>query len=432
MFVRHGVSLGSSLPSLLLITAVSVGAEATIETAGLVPRTAFSGGASDLAANADGSSRLWATTDRGPNGTVKVHGKKLRTLLEPAFVPTLVLLAIEPAVAANKATQVAVVRSVPLSGRGGAPLSGRPNGVGNDEPILDAASSTPFAGDPNGVDPEGIVQMKDGSFWMAEEYRPSLMHVSPEGRVLVRFVPRGVRLEGADAELRPVLPEAYGLRQDNRGFESLAVSPDGTRLWTLLQSPLDNGKPKQLKKAGNVRLLAFDPAAGEPVAEYVYRLGDPASADYLTKGAAPDDGKLCALAMIDADTLLTIESSDGAMARLYRFDVAEATNTLPGHPATGLADAQLDEIRDLAAAGIRPVKKSLVADLAPLVGRMREDVYGPEGAGGEGPLKLEGLAILGPDRIALINDNDFGVNLPAGARCDTRLWILRLSEPLWR
>lgn len=54
--------------------------------------------------------------------------------------------------------------------------------------------------------------------------------------------------------------------------------------------------------------------------------------------------------------------------------------------------------------------KTLVADLA--------------------PLKLEGMAILVPDRVAIVNDNDFGVNLKPGARSDTRLWVIRLPQPL--
>lgn len=428
MFVRHGVSLGSSLPSLLLITAVSVGAEATIETAAQVPRSEFAGGASDLAFAADGSGRLWATTDRGPNGSTTVDGTKLRTLLDPAFVPTIVELQLRPRVAPDQTPSLNVVRRIPLAGRSGTPLSGRPNGIGRDEPIVDASTGIPVAGDPNGVDSEGLVQLKDGSFWMVEEYRPSLLRLSAEGRVLERFVPEGTTLAGADAEVRAVLPEAYGMRRDNRGFESLAVSPDGTRLWTMLQSPLENGKAKELKAAGNVRLLVFDPVAGKPVAEHVYRLGDPTDAAYPTAGAAPDDGKLCALAAIDYGSLLTIESTDGGLARLYRIDLANATDTLAWKPRK--KRESLDEIRNLDATGIVPVRKTLVADLAPFVSAMRRDVYGAADPGKDAPLKLEGMAILDPQRVAIINDNDFGVNVKPDARCETCLWVIRLPQPL--
>ncbi|MEI6505098.1 MAG: esterase-like activity of phytase family protein [Planctomycetota bacterium] len=383
------------------------------------------GGLSDLALPRGGAGRLWATTDRGPNGTVNIGGKKVRTLLQPGFAPEIMEMEL-PGETADRAARV--VRTIPLSGRSGSPLSGRPNGVGRDEPILDADGGTPLPGDPNGVDTEGLVQMADGSFWMVEEYRPSLLRVSAEGRVLARYVPEGTKLDGADAEVLDVLPAAYALRRDNRGFESIAVSPDGTRLWTMLQSPLDNGKSKTVNKAGNVRLLAFDPVACRPVAEHVYRLGDPADVDYLAKGAAPSDGKLCALATIDDDSLLVIEQDDKSVVRLYRIDLAGATNTLARKPSR--KELTLEEIRNLEASGIVPVEKTLVTDLAPLVATMRRDVCGDAGASEEAPLKLEGMAILGPDRVAIVNDNDFGVNVKPGATCRSCLWVIRLPASL--
>ena len=415
----------------LAITAVSVGAEATIETAAFVQGDRAGaavpfGGVSDLCVASDGSGRLWATTDRGPNGTAKVDGKKFRTLLAPTFAPEIFELTLSGS--AGAACEVRVSTTIALAGRSGSPFSGRPNGVGRDEPILDAANGKPVAGDPNGVDTEGIVQMKDGSFWMVEEYRPSLLRVSAEGRVLDRFVPEGASLVGADAKVHDVLPAAYANRRDNRGFESLAVSPDGSRLWTMLQSPLDHGKTKTVKKAGNVRLLAFDPTQGRPVAEHVYRLGDPADPDYLTKGAAPDDGKLCAMAAIDADSLLVIESDDTGLARLYRIDLDRGTDTRAS--ISGGSEPTLEEIVDLEAAGIVPATKTLVADLAPLVARMRRDVYGEAEPSGDAPLKLEGMVILGPDRVAIVNDNDFGVNLEPGAVCRTCLWVIRLPASI--
>ncbi|MEI6239401.1 MAG: esterase-like activity of phytase family protein [Planctomycetia bacterium] len=383
------------------------------------------GGVSDLASAADGGGRLWATTDRGPNGTVNIGGKKVRTLLHPGFAPEIMEIEL-PGDAAGHAARV--VRTIPLSGRSGTPLSGRPNGVGRDVPILDADSGTPLPGDPNGVDTEGIVQTKGGSFWMVEEYRPSLLHVSATGRVLMRFVPEGTKLDGADAEVLDVLPAAYANRRDNRGFESIAVSPDGSRLWTMLQSPLDNGKAKKVAEAGNVRLLAFDPVAMKPAAEHVYRLGDPADRGYLTTGAAVDDGKLCAMATIDADSLLVIEQDDKARVRLYRADLERATDTLQRD--AGSHGPTLEETRNLDAAGIRPVGKTLVADLTPLVSEMRRDVYGSDGATIDDPLKLEGIAILGPDRVAIVNDNDFGVNVRPGATCRSCLWVLRVAPGL--
>jgi len=420
----------AALASVLAAMAVSIGADASIETAAVVRDGggARVDGCSDLAPAADGSGRLWATTDRGPNGTATVDGRKIRTLLDPGFVPTLVAIELQPPGAAGTGGAAAVVRRIPLAGRTGTPLSGRPNGVGRDEPMLDAATGRPVAPDPNGVDTEGVVHLADGTFWMVEEYRPSLLRVSAEGRVLDRFVPRGNELAGADASIHASLPEAYAARRDNRGFESIAASPDASRLMVMLQSPLDHGRNKKIRHAGNVRLLVVDPVGCKPLAEHLYRAGDPTDPGYLAHGAAPDDVKICALAAIDGDTLMVIESDDTGLAMLYRIDLGDATDTLSW--PTNHDGRTLDEIRDLRAAGIVPVAKTLVADLAPLVPAMRRDVYGEHGALGDAPLKLEGMAILGPDRIALVNDNDFGVNVKPGARCDTCLWVIRLPRPL--
>ena len=92
----------SSLASLCVGIAIAGGAEPTIElTAPLVDvrsqGKALIGGVSDLALAPDGSGLLWATTDRGPNGTKKVAGRKHRTLMVPDFTPE--ILAIELAIA---------------------------------------------------------------------------------------------------------------------------------------------------------------------------------------------------------------------------------------------------------------------------------------------------------------------------------------------
>jgi hypothetical protein len=387
------------------------------------------GGLSDLAVVRDeaGALAAWTLTDRGPNGMAGAGEAKRRTLLAPSFVPTVVRLRLP---AAGEAT---VETLLPLAGAGGTPFSGRPNGAGRDEPILDAAGEAALAADPNGVDPEGLVVMPDGSFWVCEEYRPSLLRVSAEGRVLERHVPDGVTLAGADTTVVADIPAAYGDRRDNRGFEGLALSADGERLYLLVQSPLDHPEKKAAKKTGNVRLLVASGTTGRPVAEHVYRLGDPADPDYATKGAPPDDGKLCCLATLADGTLLVLEQDDTGLARLYQADPAAATDTLPrtlaAQDSTSSAEP-LETIRDLAAAGIAPLAKRLVADLGPLVPQLRQDAFGGDGSGGGASLKLEGLAVLDDRRIVLVNDNDFGVPDPRSPPPRSCLWVIELASPL--
>ncbi len=414
-------SPGCSIVAVLPIAAAPLG-EAKPD-AGQVPFGGMSDLCSETADTSGNMLRLWAVTDRGPNGTVKTSAGKRRTLLAPDFVPTLV--ALDLALDASGLPQaITVASTTSLAGRTGRPLSGRPNGIGNDEPILDAAGEREIAVDHNGIDSEGLIRLRDGSFWMAEEYRPSLLEVPPQGRVARRYVPRGHALPQADMEIVDVLPAEYGSRRDNRGFEALAVSPDESRLWALMQSPLDHPRPKAAKATGNVRLLAFDLRSKRPAAEHLYRLGDPADPRYLSKGAPPADGKLCAMAAVAPDALLVLEQSEEGVARLYHCSLAGASDTL-ARPADA---APLEEIADLPAAGIVPVAKRLVADLAPLRPRMIADVYGEGADPAKAELKLEGLAVVGPRHVAIVNDNDFGVHV-SGPPPRTCLWILEVDEP---
>ena len=63
-------------------------------------------------------------------------------------------------------------------------------------------------------------------------------------------------------------------RQDNRGYEGLAVSPDGTRLFAVLQDPLINEPgPNNGRNGRNVRIIVFDndrhsPTYGTSLAQY--------------------------------------------------------------------------------------------------------------------------------------------------------------------
>lgn len=386
------------------------------------------GGLSDLWLSGRGAAGItaWTLTDRGPNGTVGSGDAERRTLLAPAFSPTLVRLRLPEGQAAGDSVTVEAL--VPLTAASGAAVTGRPNGVGRDEAILDAEGRTAVPADPNGVDTEGLVVMPDGSFWASEEYRPSLLRIDAQGRCVERHVPEGVTLVGAGMKVVADLPAAYGDRRDNRGFEGLTLSADGKRLFLLLQSPLDHPVKKAAKKTGNVRLLVADAASGAPVAEHIYRLGDPGQEAWAGQGAPPDDGKLCCLATVADGSLLVLEQADGGLVRLYRADPREATDTLP---RTRRGEGEpLETIGDLAAAGIEPLRKSLVADLGPLVPQLREDAFG-EGDGTNAKLKLEGLAVLDDQRVLLVNDDDFAVHArSASPRPRSCLWVVRLPAPL--
>jgi hypothetical protein len=401
------------------------------------------GGLSDLLLESAeaGRVRFKAITDRGPNGKITTPQGKRRTLLNPVFSPTVVTFEIgeadaeQPLVVTQDGTtsrlSLSMVEMMPLQGRSGVPLSGRPNGIGNDEPILNATGSAELPPDPNGFDPEGVVLLPDGSFWISEEYRPSLAWMTSDGKVQGRLTPAGQKLQGADMESLDILPAAYASRQDNRGFEALAVSKDGRTVWAMLQSPLENPGEGAAAETGNVRLLAIDVATKKPSGEYLYRAGRPTAPGWARNGAAPDDVKLCAMSPLDDGRLLVLEQSDGGVAEIYLVSFEAATNLLEANVA-----GPVEPIADLAAAGISMLGKTLVADLAPHLPAMADHVMdgGWRKHADEPPgLKLEGMAILDPHRVAIVNDNDFNIDWiedrdsPQRKNC---LWVIELHDPL--
>lgn len=390
------------------------------------------GGISDLwldhaGGDAAGHLRAWLVTDRGPNGTVKVDGREHRTLVSPSFTPRILELVIDWDPHDPRSFAARVVETTSLVDRDGEPLSGRPNGLPRDPHMLDPSGSQTIAADPDGVDTEGLVRTRAGGFWLAEEYRPSLVVADADGTTRRRFVPRGTNLAGAGMDVVDSLPEVYADRRDNRGFEALAIVPDQSRLFALLQSPAERPDRATSEQAGNVRLLAFDPEAGRPTAEHLYRLGDPSAGDDPKGRRTLKDGKLCAMAAVSPSSLVVLEQADGGVARLYLADVSGSTDTLTR--TTAGDDPPLESLLDLAAADIRPAEKTLLADLGPILDGMRTQagLIGDDA----GPLKIEGLAVLGSRHVLLVNDDDFGVRKDIGsAPPSTCLWLVKLPTPL--
>jgi len=374
-------------------------------------------------------------TDRGPTNKITVAGEKRRVFLNPSFAPKILDVVVSGFTAAKaSATPVdlqATIRAVRSlrTGRGKV-VTGRPNGLSRDESVAKPDGTAWLPPDPDGVDPEGLAIQADGSWWITEEYRPSLLYCDSKGTALTRYVPRGIRLREAEMDVYDNLPARYSRRKDNRGFEATALSPDEKILWALLQSPLEFPDPKAAAVTGNVRLLAFDTVARRPAAEYIYRLGDPVHPAYSSTGVRPEDGKLCAMAAIDENSLLVLEQSDAGEAKLYRCRWKDATDTLSD-------DRPFEVIGNLREKGITCLEKTLVADLALLLPQLAADItdgrWRPEPGASVSGLKLEGLAILDSRHVIIGNDNDFNVDhlldheKPARRSC---LWVIELGRAL--
>ncbi|MCX4743762.1 esterase-like activity of phytase family protein [Streptomyces antibioticus] len=326
---------------------------------------------------------FWTVTDRGPNGQIKVDGTKRRTFPVPGFDPAIVRIRVT-------GDSVRVVQAIPVTTRSGKPVTGLSNQKGRDEAPYTYDAKTPLAYDPNGLDTEGIVRAADGSFWLVDEYGPSLVHVSARGRVLTRYVPEGLHLTGTDHPVVEALPSVLLHRKINRGFEGLALLPGGD-LVLAVQSPLSLPDTDAGEASLTARLLRFSPRKKAVTAEYAFRFDpvhvvDPSEDD-------PSELKISSVVAVGGDRLLVEERTDKA-ARLQVVRLGRSANILGSRWDDGTTSPSLEQLADPSAAGVPVLAKRLVVDLGKVAGV---------------PGKIEGVARVDHDTLALINDNDFGM-----------------------
>ncbi|MFI5661330.1 esterase-like activity of phytase family protein [Streptomyces sp. NPDC051684] len=326
---------------------------------------------------------FWTVTDRGPNGQIKVDGTKRRTFPVPGFDPAVVKIRVT-------GDRVKVLDAIPLTTKSGKPVTGLSNQEARDEKPYSYDAKSPLPYNPNGLDTEGIVRAADGSFWLVDEYGPSLVHVSADGQVLARHVPKGLDLQGADYPVVESLPSVLLHRKVNRGFEGLAQLPGGD-LVLAVQSPLSLPDEDAGEASRTTRLLRFSPKSRAVTAEYAYRF-DPV--DVVDPGEEdPSELKISSVVAVGGDRLLVEERTDKA-ARLQEVRLTRGADILGGRWDDATTSPSLEQLDDPAARGVPVLDKRLVVDLNTVDGV---------------PDKIEGIALGGRDTLALINDNDFGM-----------------------
>jgi hypothetical protein len=339
---------------------------------------------------------FWMLTDRGPLGQT---GDLLFFML-PDFTPLLLHVRLT-------GQSVEILETLPLTGQSGRGVTGLPIVPGE------------IGYNPSGVDPEGMVHLSNGEFWICEEYGPSLLRVDATGRVLKRYLPKEFSLDNPDYAQASVLPALYRQRASNRGCESLALSPDEKTLYFVMERPLNNPDGDAGNASRHLRILAFDLAAEQPVAEYVYVLDDPATFDPEATDE-PDEIRVSAAIALDSATLL-IEEHTWNAAKVYAVDLSRATNLLNTPWDDARTQPSLEALADLGASGITAPPKTLVVNAGALDGA---------------PNKIEGMALIDERTLAFSNDNDFAfVELDAqGDVIDngnkTKIVVVRLARPL--
>ncbi len=275
-------------------------------------------------------------------------------------------------------------------------------------------------------DPEGFVRLPNGNMLVSDEYGPSVFEFDSIGNFVRSFAaPDNLLPKKADGTVDyvvgrnnpPGTPDGIvNGRQDNRGYEGLTVSPDGTKAYAILQDPLVNeGAQNDGRRSQNLRIVEYDIATGTATKQYIYQLESIADINSRIPGTANDFGataqgrnigvsSITALAdgsflIIERDNRgLGVDDPTGAnpigAKRVYRIrldgatDVSNVslagTNTLPN--------------------GVTPVSKTLYLDVQAAL----------SAAGVNSFEKLEGLSfgrILADGSLSmfLVTDNDFSV-----------------------
>lgn len=345
----------------------------------------------------DDANTFYSLTDRGVNIKCKDDEKiigldiceKGKIFPFPSFAPSIIKYTLDD-------ENVTVKEVISLKDRCGKPISGISNPLSTFTELAYDINGNEIAYDPNGVDTEAIAALSDGTFWLSEEYAPSLIHVAADGKILKRLVPKGLEqeLKCANYCVRGDLPEILKLRHANRGIESLAVSLDEKTLYFIMQSPLDN---PDYGKTRNVRLYQMNIENPSDIKEYNYQLDlpDTFNKDNESKTRKQSNVKISEMIVMEDGTLMILERISDT-TKLYQVDLAKET------PIDASQSDTLEESDD-----VPSVKKTKLFDTD------LEHGY---------TSKIEGIADLGDNNYLLINDNDFGI---AGA--DTIVKIAKID-----
>lgn len=250
-------------------------------------------------------------------------------------------------------------------------------------------------------DPEGVRASRCGkTAFVSDEYGPYLYEFDLHSGKRVRSlnlpnkflidIPFPTPASGTNLEL---VHSAFG-RQANRGMEGLAISPDGSKLYGIMQSALlqDGALNDAFSRRGiNNRIVEIDIDSGE-VREFLYQLDD------RSYGVSE------ILAINDHQFLVLERDGNAGSAALFKkaikIDIAGATDIR--------AVKQLPQTGSLPA-GVTPVSKTEFLNLL-------DPAFGLAGA--SFPEKIEGLA-FGPNLedgrhlLIVTNDNDFAQAQPS-------------------
>ena len=371
-----------------------------------------SGAGSAIAAVPGKPDQIYGLTDRGPNVDGRTDNEKVLPVTD--YSPQIVKYTLADGIAQEQQTII-------LKDTDGQPLNGLVVDVGDTggETMVDIHGN-PMPTSERGLDSEGLVALQDGTFWVADEYGPFVIHFDANGNEIERLSP----YDGS-------LPGELAMRDPNSGMEGLTITPDGSTLVGIMQSALAtpgiDGRPRAVPLT---RIVTIDLATRD-------------AKMYLLPLAYPQNTKVLVseITALSATEFL-IDERDTALApegnkKIYVADISQATDvgpasTVPGssyNAAAGglLVDGQpieayvgvttdAEAVQKLQSADIEVVSKTLKLDLGGLLTELnpKGELFGHD--------KVEGVVTPdGGQTLIISNDSDYGL---VGIESDTAPFTL--------
>jgi hypothetical protein len=344
------------------------------------------GGISGLHFIRGSRNEFYLITDRGPNAEANAANAGKETILFafPGYTPKIFK-------ARAEGDSLHIVETLALKKFDGANASGIPHSVGlgnTGEAAWIDTNKTLAKLDEWGIDSECIAVDPSGNFWVGEEYGPTIWHVNGKtGEVIKRYTPFVASAQEV------AIDSVFAKRRPNRGFEAIACTPNG-KVFAMLQAPIYNPNKAAGEASRLHRILEIDPNTNA-TRMFVYEHEAP-TAKIKNKEWSIGD-----MAAINDREFLVIEhaaKNDENVKKIFEIDISPAT-PITREDFNGKTLEQLENAENCVANGVVPVQKTLYMDLL---------------ANGWDPShkKPEGLTIINDTTIAVINDNDFGVDSP--------------------
>jgi hypothetical protein len=245
----------------------------------------------------------------------------------------------------------------------------------------------------NAFDPEGfVIGPHNRHFYVSDEYGPSLYEFDKKGKRVRSFVTPTNLIPRSAANMPNYSNDSGNTagKRGNRGFEGLAISPDGAYVYAMLQSAmLDEGGSSGVCN----RIVKFNTATGTAVAQYAYQM----------EGSSQGRG-ISALFAVNDHEFFVLERNNRGIG--VGADLSPANKKLFRIDLTGAADISSVQFAPAACPTGKVMKNpvpflDLAADTLPELGN-------------KVPEKWEGLAIgprLKDGSYVLVTgtDNDYSV-----------------------